>query len=83
MSFDAPLPSSAPGAPGAPVTVGATGAGTATPTRSAGDCAALARSAMEPRHGAFIARVDFIDFLSGDLPRSNLVALSLQDGRAG
>jgi ABC transporter len=35
MSFDAPLPSSAPGAPGAPVTVGATGAGTATPTMTA------------------------------------------------
>ena len=36
---------------------------------------------MEPRHGAFIARVDFFDFLSSDRPRTRLVAMSLQDGR--
>ena len=30
---------------------------------------------------AFIARVDFFDFLSSDRPRTRLVAMSLQDGR--
>lgn len=47
-----------------------------------GPLMALVRSAMEPRHGAFIARVDFIDFLASGLPRTHLVALSLQDGRS-
>ena len=46
-----------------------------------GPLMALVRSAMEPRHGAFIARVDFIDFLSSAGPRDNLVALSLEEGR--
>jgi len=46
-----------------------------------GPLMALVRAAMEPRHGAFIARVDFIDFLASEEPRINLVALSLQDGR--
>lgn len=47
-----------------------------------GPLMALARSAMEPRHGAFISRVDFIDFLASNQSRGNLVALRLQDGRA-
>lgn len=46
-----------------------------------GPLMALTRAAMEPRHGAFIARVDFFDFLSSDMPRTRLVAMSLQDGR--
>lgn len=46
-----------------------------------GPLMALVRSAMEPRHAAFVARVDFIDFLASREPRANLVALSLQDGR--
>jgi AcrR family transcriptional regulator len=47
-----------------------------------GPLMALVRSAMEPRHGAFVARVDFIDFLASDQPRSHLVALNLQAGRS-
>lgn len=47
-----------------------------------GPLMALVRSAMEPRHGAFVARVDFVDFLASDLPRTQLVALTLQSGRA-
>lgn len=46
-----------------------------------GPLMALARSAMEPRHAAFITRVDYIEFLASAQPGSNLVALSLQDGR--
>jgi len=48
-----------------------------------GPLMALVRAAMEPRHGAFIARVDFIDYLASDEPRSHLVALSLANGRDG
>lgn len=49
---------------------------------AAGPLMAMARAAMEPRHGAFIARVDFIDFLGGQDPRSLIVKRSLSDGRA-
>jgi len=48
-----------------------------------GPLMALARAAMEPRHGAFIARVDFVDYLASDEPRTHLVALSLHSGREG
>ncbi|MDZ5455147.1 TetR/AcrR family transcriptional regulator [Azohydromonas lata] len=46
-----------------------------------GPLMALVRAAMEPRHGAFIARVDFIEFLASDEPRASLVAMSLHEGR--
>ena len=49
---------------------------------AAGPLMAMARAAMEPRHAAFIARVDFIDFLGGVDPRSLIVKRSLDDGRA-
>lgn len=47
-----------------------------------GPLMALVRAAMEPSHGAFIARVDFVDYLSSEEPRAHVVALSLQRGRA-
>src|SRR5438128_9172407 len=37
-----------------------------------GPLMALARTAMEPRHGAFISRVDFIDYLGGNDAQSHL-----------
>lgn len=46
-----------------------------------GPLMALVRASMEPHHGAFIARVDFIEFLASTHPRANRVALSLEDGR--
>lgn len=46
-----------------------------------GPLMALLRAAMEPSHGAFIARVDFIDYLAGDEPRAHVVGLSLRHGR--
>jgi AcrR family transcriptional regulator len=46
-----------------------------------GPLMALTRSAMEPRHGAFVARVDFTELLAGEPPHSHLVALSLLDSR--
>lgn len=46
-----------------------------------GPLMALVRAAMEPSHGAFIARVDFIDYLASDEPRARIVGLSLQRGR--
>ncbi len=46
-----------------------------------GPLMALARAAMEPSHGAFIARVDFIDYLASDEPRAHVVGLSLRHGR--
>lgn len=49
---------------------------------AAGPLMAMARAAMEPRHAAFISRVDFIDFLGGVDPRSLIVKRSLDDGRA-
>lgn len=51
------------------------------PRVAIGPLMALARAAMEPRHGAFIARVDFVDYLASDEPRTHLVALSLHSGR--
>ena len=48
---------------------------------ASGPLMALARSAMEPRHGAFISRVDFIDYLAGPDPRHQLVERSLIAGR--
>lgn len=48
---------------------------------AAGPLMAMARAAMEPRHGAFIARVDFIDFLGGEDPRSLIVQRCLEAGR--
>lgn len=47
---------------------------------AAGPLMALARAAMEPRHAAFIARVDFIEFMEGEDPRSLILRGSL--GRA-
>lgn len=47
-----------------------------------GPLMALVRSAMEPRHGAFIARVDFIEYLTSDQPRTHLVAQNLQAARS-
>jgi AcrR family transcriptional regulator len=49
---------------------------------AAGPLMAMARAAMEPCHAAFIARVDFIDFLGGADPRSQIVERCLADGRA-
>lgn len=49
---------------------------------AAGPLMAMARAAMEPRHGAFITRVDFIDFFGGEDPRSPIVRRCLADGRA-
>lgn len=46
-----------------------------------GPLMALTRSAMEPRHGAFVARVDFIELLAGEPPHKHLVELSLLDSR--
>lgn len=46
-----------------------------------GPLMALARAAMEPCHAAFIARVDFVDYLASDAQRTHLVALSVHDGR--
>lgn len=48
---------------------------------AAGPLMALARAAMEPRHGAFVSRVDFIEFLAGEDPRSLIVKRCLVDGR--
>lgn len=47
-----------------------------------GPLMALTRAAMEPRHGALVARVDFVDFLASGGPGTDLVALSLEQGRA-
>lgn len=49
---------------------------------AAGPLMAMARAAMEPRHAAFIARVDFIDFVGGADPRSLIVERCLAEGRA-
>jgi AcrR family transcriptional regulator len=49
---------------------------------AAGPLMAMARAAMEPRHAAFIARVDFIEFVGGADPRSLIVERCLADGRA-
>lgn len=46
-----------------------------------GPLMALLRAAMEPHHGAFIARVDFIDYLASDEPRAHVVGMSLRHGR--
>lgn len=48
---------------------------------AAGPLMAMARAAMEPRHGAFIARVDFIEYLGSEDPRSLIVRRCLADGR--
>ncbi len=49
---------------------------------AAGPVMALARAAMEPRHAAFISRVDFIDFLDSADPRRRQVETSLSEARA-
>jgi AcrR family transcriptional regulator len=49
---------------------------------AAGPLMAMARAAMEPRHGAFISRVDFVDFFDGTDPRSLIVGRCLEAGRA-
>lgn len=49
---------------------------------AAGPLMAMARAAMEPRHAAFIARVDFIDFFAGEDPRRLIVQRCLSEGRA-
>jgi AcrR family transcriptional regulator len=46
-----------------------------------GPLMALTRTAMEPSHGAFVARVDFIELLTGELQHSRLVELSMLDSR--
>jgi AcrR family transcriptional regulator len=48
---------------------------------AAGPLMAMARAAMEPRHAAFIARVDFIEFLASEDPRALIVKQGLSDGR--
>lgn len=48
---------------------------------AAGPLMALARAAMESRHAAFISRVDFIEFLDGEDPRSVIVKRGLEEGR--
>jgi AcrR family transcriptional regulator len=48
---------------------------------AAGPLMAMARAVMEPRHAAFIARVDFVEFLDGEDPRSLIVARSLTRAR--
>lgn len=48
---------------------------------AAGPLMAMARAAMEPRHAAFISRMDFIDFMAGQDPRSLIVSRCLEDGR--
>ena len=48
---------------------------------AAGPLMAMSRAAMEPRHAAFISRVDFIDFFGGEDPRSRIVERSLADAR--
>lgn len=55
--------------------------GDAAVRTAAGPLMAMARAAMEPRHGAFIARVDFIEFLGGEDPRSRIVKRCLTEGR--
>lgn len=49
---------------------------------AAGPLMAMARAVMEPRHAAFVARVDFVEFLEGEDPRSLIVARCLQRARA-
>lgn len=46
-----------------------------------GPLMALVRAAMEPSHAAFIARVDFVDYLASNEPRAHVVGLSLRHGR--
>jgi AcrR family transcriptional regulator len=53
----------------------------ATVRVAAGPLMALARAAMEPRHGAFIARVDFVGLLAQEDPRALIVKRSLLEGR--
>jgi AcrR family transcriptional regulator len=48
---------------------------------AAGPLMGLARSAMEPRHAAFISRVDFTEYLGGKDRPSQVVARSFLDGR--
>ncbi len=48
---------------------------------AAGPLMAMARAAMEPRHAAFISRMDFIAFMAGQDPRSLIVSRCLEDGR--
>ena len=48
---------------------------------AAGPLMAMARAAMEPRHGAFISRVDFVSLLAVEDPRALIVKRSLIDGR--
>ncbi len=48
---------------------------------AAGPLMAMGRAAMEPRHAAFISRVDFVDFVGGTDPRSLIVERSLIAGR--
>lgn len=49
---------------------------------AAGPLMAMARAAMEPRHGIFITRVDFIELFAGEDPRGLIVKRSLIQGRA-
>jgi AcrR family transcriptional regulator len=46
-----------------------------------GPLMAMARAAMEPRHGAFISRVDFVEFLGGEDPRALIVKRSLAEAK--
>lgn len=49
---------------------------------AAGPLMALIRALMEPRHGAFISRVDFVEFFGGSDPRRQWVERSIQDAHA-
>jgi len=49
---------------------------------AAGPLMALARAAMEPRHGAFISKVDFVDFLDGADPHAAIVKRCLTEARS-
>jgi len=48
---------------------------------AAGPLMALARAAMEPRHGAFISKVDFVEFLGGSDPHAWIVKRCLTEAR--
>jgi AcrR family transcriptional regulator len=46
-----------------------------------GPLMAMARAAMEPRHGAFVARVDFVAYLGGEDPGAVIVKRSLTEAK--
>jgi AcrR family transcriptional regulator len=46
-----------------------------------GPLMAMARAAMDPRHGAFATRVDFVEFLGGEDPGALIVRRSLTEAK--